>query len=100
MKKFIVVFLLAIFSTMSLTPTAALAQRRGYYRDTVYYTKADVERVIRRAEDQSDRFQKVLDRALDRSSLDGSNLEDRLNDQAKRLERALDDLRDDFDRAR
>ena len=41
---------------------------------------------------------KHLDRALDKSALDGSNREDRINDRAKDLEKALDKLRSEFDR--
>jgi hypothetical protein len=62
------------------------------------YSRQDIEQIIRRVEDSSDRFTRSFDRALDRSRLDGSSLEDRLNNQVKQLENRLDDLRDDFDR--
>lgn len=60
--------------------------------------RRDVENIIKRVEENSDRFTKAFDRNLDRSRLNGSSLEDRLNHQVKRLEDVLDDLRDDFDR--
>jgi len=60
--------------------------------------RRDVENIIKRVEESSDRFTKAFDRNLDRSRLNGSSLEDRLNHQVKRLEDELDDLRDDFDR--
>jgi hypothetical protein len=71
--------------------SAAQAQRR-------YYTKTDVDRIIHNAENRSDAFVGSFDRSLDRSHLDGSDREDRLNQRAKDLERAFDDLRREFDR--
>lgn len=62
------------------------------------YNKRDIEQVIKRVEDSSDRFTKAFDRNLDRSRLNGSSLEDRLNHQVKQMDDRLDDLRDDFDR--
>lgn len=64
-----------------------------------YYTKADVERIIRRVEERSDAFRRFVDRSLDRSRLDGSNREDNINQEVKELENAIDTLRRDFDRA-
>jgi hypothetical protein len=63
------------------------------------YTKADVERIIKRVEERSDEFRKVVDRTLDRSALNGTNREDNINQQVKELENAIDTLRHDFDRA-
>jgi len=62
------------------------------------YTKSDVDRIIKRVEDRTDKFKKEFDKALDRSRLNGSNREDRLNEYAKELEHATDDLRHQFDR--
>ena len=42
------------------------------------YSKGDVERIIRRAEDKSDDFRKLIDRELDRSILDKTKLEDNI----------------------
>lgn len=70
---------------------------QGRYRGN-RYSKADVDRIIKRVEESSDRFTKAFDRNLDRSRLDGSSLEDRLNRQVKQLEKELDHLRSDFDR--
>ena len=71
------------------------AQGRSYGRS---YTRVDVDRVIRRAEDRSDVFRKTVDRNLDHSRLNGSRTEDRINAQVKQLEHALDDLRSEFNR--
>src|SRR6478672_6220829 len=77
----------------SLTPL--LAQRRGPHGKV--WTKAEVNQLIKNAEDRSDSFVKLFDKALDKSALDGSNREDRLNDRAKDLEKAMDKLRSEFD---
>lgn len=71
----------------------SFAQRRG--RE---YTKGQVDRIIKNVETRTDLFVKQFDRALDRSRLDGSNREDNLNQKAKDLESATDELRRDFDR--
>ena len=65
----------------------------------VQVTKADVERIIKRVEERSDDFRKVIDSSLDRSTLDGTTREDNINQQVKELENAIDKLRSDFDRA-
>ena len=72
-------------------------RRRGNYNRG--YTKAQVEQIIRRVEERSDRFVGVFDRSLDRSRLDGSQREDRLNERARELEERLDSLRSEFDRS-
>lgn len=75
----------------------AQAQYGRSYRSRLY-TKADVDRVIRRVENQSDRFVNSFDRSLDNSRLDGTAREDNLNQRARDLERDLDTLRSEFDR--
>jgi hypothetical protein len=70
---------------------------QGRYRGRTY-TKADVDRIIRRVEDSSDALRKAVDNNLDRSRLDGTRTEDRINEQLKQLENALDELRSEFDR--
>ncbi|HYH85151.1 MAG TPA: hypothetical protein VEX60_06685 [Pyrinomonadaceae bacterium] len=93
-----------IFLTLAVLSLAALAlapgadaQRRRSPRARGY-TKAEVDAVIRHVENRSDEFVRQFDRALDRSGLDGTRREDNLNEQAKKLERTLDDLRREFDR--
>lgn len=76
------------------TPFDAAGQ---YYRR---YKRVDVDRAIRRAEQTSDQFVKVFDRNLDKSVLNDSEREDKLNDKARDLENKLDDLRKDFDKRR
>lgn len=76
-----------------LTATAQRRLARGRV-----YNEAEVERIIKRVEDRSDKFKKEFDRALDRSRLNNTNREDNLNAYAKDLERATDELRREFDR--
>jgi len=76
----------------------AQAQYGRGYRSRVY-TKADVDRIIRRVENQSDHFVNSFDRSLDNSRLDGTAREDNLNQRARDLENDLDALRSEFDRA-
>lgn len=49
-----------------------------------------VRRIAKRAESRSDSFKRELRRALNNSALSGGLRESRLNDRARRLERALD----------
>jgi hypothetical protein len=86
----------AAFSLLLVMGVAANAQ--GRYRGN-YYSKGDVERIIKRVETRSDSFARLVDRSLDRGALDGTRAEDRINDQIKDLERALDELRSEFDRS-
>jgi hypothetical protein len=62
-------------------------------------SKRDVERIIDRLEKNTDAFKKAVDRQLDRSVLDGTNREDRINDRVSDLENAADRLRSRFDRS-
>ncbi|HWN07855.1 MAG TPA: hypothetical protein VNO50_00975 [Pyrinomonadaceae bacterium] len=71
------------------------AQNRRYNRVN---TKAEIDRLIRRVENQSDRFVRSFDRSLDNSRLDGTMREDNLNQRASALETDLDYLRQQFDR--
>jgi len=84
-------------ATVTILTTAGVAAQ-GTHRGN-FYTKADVERIIKRVEERSDAFRRVVDRSLDRSTLDGTNREDNINQQIKELETAIDHLRRDFDRA-
>jgi hypothetical protein len=56
-----------------------------------------VDRIIKHVEDSTDKFKKEFDKALDHSRLNNTNREDQLNQYAKELEHATDDLRKHFD---
>ena len=86
----------AVCAFMMLSAPAE-AQRRRTPRQRGY-TKNEVNNIIKRVETRSDSFVKLFDKSLDRSGLNGSEREDRLNQHARDLEKALDDLRHEFDR--
>lgn len=87
---------------LGLVAIPALAQRRRRRRAVARaagVTRADVSRLIANCERRSDAFRKTLDRALDRNpALDGTQREDALNKQAKRLENELDQVKKEFNR--
>jgi len=86
---------LTISCLLAIMSVAANGQDRYHGRE---YSKSDVERFIKRVEDRSDSFRRLVDRSLDRSSLDGTRLEDNINEQVKQLEKALHELRSEFSR--
>lgn len=88
---------LAVVCAVLILSVPGEAQRRRSPRQRGY-SKVEVNAIIRRVEDRSDRFVKLFDKSLDRSRLDGTNREDRLNEYARNLETALDQLRREFDR--
>lgn len=106
MKNFILkglVMLTTIGGVMIFSTNEANAQRRSKPRRVVVvrhtaYLKNDVERVIRRVEERTDKFVSQLNKSLDRSSLNGSRREDAINQRTRDLESATDELRREFDR--
>ena len=87
----IALFMLALMSTPAEAQFGR-GSRGGGYR------KAQVEQIIRRLENQSDRFVRSFDRSLDNTRVNGTMREDNLNQRARDLENALDVLRQEFDR--
>lgn len=67
---------------------------------TAQVRREAVEAIIRDCETRTDAFVRAFDRALDRSGLNGTNREDELNQSARRLEWAMDELRSEFNRQR
>lgn len=86
---------LGVFTLVFSLVAPSFAQ--GRYRGR-RYSKSDVERIIKRVEDRSDSFRKHVDDSLDNGRLDGTRAEDRINEQIKDLEKAIDELRNEFDR--
>lgn len=87
--------LFGLFAAALILTAPVSAQGRFRGRS---YTKADVDRIIKRCEERSDAFTRMIDKNLDRSRLNGTRREDNINDQVKDLEKALDELRREFDR--
>ncbi|MEP6925344.1 MAG: hypothetical protein ABI954_12830 [Pyrinomonadaceae bacterium] len=88
-------FFAAAFVTTVLTSTEVNAQRRNRPNRIA---KAEVERIIKRVEERTDTFVKQFDSSLDNSRLNGTRREDNLNQRARDLENATDELRREFDR--
>lgn len=86
-----VLFLAVLTFLMAGAVTTATAQDRYGFPPGVSHEI--VRRIAKSAEDRSDDFKRELRRMLDNSSLSGSLRESRLNDRARRLERALDRVR-------
>jgi len=91
-------FRFALITAFTVLLSAGLAQAQPRVARGRVYTKADVDRIIKRVEDSTDKFKKEFDKALDRSRLNNTNREDQLNEYAKDLEHATDDLRKHFDK--
>jgi hypothetical protein len=98
MKKHLSVFTAAFLIVSMGLALCESAQAQGRRARGRTYTKGEVDRIIKRAEDRSDEFVKEFDKALDKSVLDKTEREDELNQYAKDLEKALDELRREFDR--
>lgn len=86
----------AVFSVLVLA-NVGNAQQPDWARNR-RYTHGSVDQIIKRVENRTDRFVKQFDNALDNSRLNGSRREDNLNQRAKDLEHATDDLRSEFNR--
>ncbi len=103
---------LFLLAAVLLVPVCATAQRddrdeyrhhRGRDRDE---RTGRIDAIVRDCEGRSNDFRDALRRALDHSRLDGSYREHRLNSDARRLEQAMNVVRDawnhdrDVDRSR
>jgi len=58
----------------------------------------DVRHLLKRLEENADRFRNSLDHALDHSSLNGSRTEDEINDYVHDFEKATDRLKHDYEK--
>jgi len=79
--------------TLRLMTVLAVLLQPGAMLAADPYTPDGVRELIRRVETRTDEFRKVVDRWLDRSRLDGSQVEDDINAEVKRFERRTDALR-------
>jgi hypothetical protein len=57
----------------------------------------EIRHLLKRLEDNADRFRSSLDHALDHSSLNGSRTEDEINAYVHEFERATDRLKHDYE---
>ncbi len=102
MRKSIVSFFVliaAVFAVTASSSTEASAQRRKQPRaNAQQLRRANLDRIIARVEERVDRFTSQFNDSLDNSRLNGTRREDNLNERARDLESATDELRREFDR--
>jgi hypothetical protein len=77
-------------------PSACLAQGRV----ATVYTRTDVRDLAQRMERHSDEFRKHFEKAIDNSSIDGTDREDRLRRWTQDLEDMMDKFREDYNQSR
>lgn len=94
LATFVVLILTAAFVVVNSQEAAAQRRARAANRAA----KANVDRIIKNVEERVDVFVKQFNKTLDNSRLDGSKREDNLNERARDLESATDELRREFDR--
>ena len=80
-----------VFGALLALAAPSSAQWRGGYNRTM------VGRLISQAESHSNRFVAAFDRALDRSGMEGTIREERLNERARDLENALNMVRQTYE---
>ena len=78
---------LSVLMLLTLSTMNSLGQRTSVIRTNVH-------QIIRNLETDTDTFKTSLDRALDRSALDGKRSEDEINEYVKQFEHATDKLKD------
>ncbi len=92
-NKFTKVFLslMAMFIVLLAADTGNAQVRRGRA-----VSNQQIEQLVKRIEDRTDRFSNQLNKSLDRSRLDGGRTEDRITERATDLENATDELGREF----
>ena len=83
---------MAMFIVLLVADTANAQTRRGRA-----ISKQQMEQLLERIEERTDKFSNQLNKSLDRSRLDGSRTEDNIAERASELENATDELRREFD---
>jgi hypothetical protein len=112
-RRIIPTVILAAFIVLSLPAMAAAQGSNQWWQDRDYgrdrgrqndnYSRYQRERLrnsARRISDLSRQFERGIDRSLDRSRLDGTIREDRINDRAREFRFAADELRNRLGDAR
>lgn len=92
-RRLFAVSVLSVSFALLLTTTNAQVAGEPYR-----ISDKEVEKIIRRIEQQSDRFKSSLDSALDKSRLNGTNREDDINASIKAYYEQTKRLRDHFDK--
>ncbi len=81
-----------------MTAAALSTMAQVSLRYQTRYSKSQVSGIIKKLEDSSDKFRRDFDKAMDNSRRNGSNAEDRYNDNVRDFENSLDQLRREFNR--
>lgn len=79
--------LIAVGTLVLISSAQFLRAQKPWYR-------GNVVDIIKQLESDTDRYKSSLDKALDRSRLNGTRTEDEINDYVKKFEEATDKLRD------
>lgn len=82
-----------IFILTALAVTVLIASSDSALAQGQWY-RGNVREIIRKLETDTDRFKSSLDKGLDRSNLNGTRQEDRINEYVRQFEEATDRLRD------
>lgn len=98
MKKIVNNSLLAVMAVFSILLLANISNAQPDWARGRKNSKGNIDQIIKRVENRTDRFVSQFDNALDNSKLNGTRREDNLNQRAKDLERATNDLRSEFNR--
>ncbi len=85
-----IIFTMLFLAFVGVSDGVAFAQRLNRVSDR------QVNQLLRRIEQDSEAFRRSVDRALDRSRLDGSRREDEINQYLKDFANATERLRDRF----
>jgi len=93
LHRLFVISVLCLCSALLISTAHAQVTDRPYRLDD-----KDVEKIIRRIEQQSDHFRSSVDSALDKSRFNGSNREDDINSFIKEFYEQTKHLRDRFDK--
>lgn len=100
MKKSITALFLFVTALTAVfvfnSETGAQTYRRSANNNNL--SKVQVERILRRVEQRTDRFVALFNDSLDNSRLNNTRRENVLNQRARDLEAATDELRREFDR--
>jgi len=83
---------IAMFIVLLVADTANAQTRRGRA-----ISKQQMEQLLERIEERTDKFSNQLNKSLDRSRLDGGRTEDNIAERASELENSTDELRREFD---
>ena len=99
-KSITVLYLfLAVATAVFVINSEANAQTYRRISNSNNLTKPQVQRILRRVEERTDRFVALFNDSLDNSRLNNSRRENNLNRRARDLESATDELRREFDRS-